>query len=342
MDVRHLVGVVLTCVGLAFFLIGVITPVWVSHQAGIWPPCHWDTPDVAMGTKGLWEVCAEGKKGKLRCFHEKEQPSSSNGTGQPGTSNGTGQPSTKGTGQPMASTSNEMGEPNSSNGTGQPMARTSNGPGQPNSSNGTGQPMASTSNGPGEPSTNGTSQLSSSNGTGQPSKSNGTGQPRCSREPIWTYIGVNGYLTSVGESRIEVTLWRRVAAAQTLATVHLIVNPASIQHCLGNQTTTFHVTRFSVMLGLMLLLPGAFLAVTAACRGELDSELDGLEIFTTLIILGGVFGGIGALCYTCDYFLTHTTTPLGVSFYLTWIQTAFTVPGGILIWQKSKDELVSV
>ncbi|XP_019617742.1 PREDICTED: uncharacterized protein LOC109465041 [Branchiostoma belcheri] len=300
MDVRHLVGVVLTCVGLAFFLIGVITPVWVSHQAGIWPPCHWDTPDVAMGTKGLWEVCAEGKKGKLRCFHEKEQPSSSNGTGQPGTSNGTGQPSTKGTGQPMASTSNETGQPNSSNGTGQPMASTSNGPGQPNSSNGTGQPMASTSNGPGEPSTNGTSQLSSSNGTGQPSKSNGTGQPRCSREPIWTYIG------------------------------------------LGNQTTTFHVTRFSVMLGLMLLLPGAFLAVTAACRGELDSELDGLEIFTTLIILGGVFGGIGALCYTCDYFLTHTTTPLGVSFYLTWIQTAFTVPGGILIWQKSKDELVSV
>ncbi|KAI8491969.1 hypothetical protein Bbelb_303420 [Branchiostoma belcheri] len=30
--------------------------------------------------------------------------------------------------------------------------------------------------------------------------------------------GVNGYLTSVGESRIEVTLWRRMAAAQTLAT----------------------------------------------------------------------------------------------------------------------------
>ncbi|KAI8483457.1 hypothetical protein Bbelb_387890 [Branchiostoma belcheri] len=29
---------------------------------------------------------------------------------------------------------------------------------------------------------------------------------------------VNGYLTSVGESRIEVTLWRRMAAAQTLAT----------------------------------------------------------------------------------------------------------------------------
>ncbi|KAI8482144.1 hypothetical protein Bbelb_401340 [Branchiostoma belcheri] len=30
---------------------------------------------------------------------------------------------------------------------------------------------------------------------------------------------VNGYLTSVGESRIEVTLWHRMAAAQTLATV---------------------------------------------------------------------------------------------------------------------------
>ncbi|KAI8496888.1 hypothetical protein Bbelb_255430 [Branchiostoma belcheri] len=33
------------------------------------------------------------------------------------------------------------------------------------------------------------------------------------------YRGVNGYLTSVGESRIEVTLWRQIAAAQTLATV---------------------------------------------------------------------------------------------------------------------------
>ncbi|KAI8522236.1 hypothetical protein Bbelb_019900 [Branchiostoma belcheri] len=31
-------------------------------------------------------------------------------------------------------------------------------------------------------------------------------------------IGVNGYLTSVGESRIEVTLWRRMAATQTHAT----------------------------------------------------------------------------------------------------------------------------
>ncbi|XP_066275407.1 cytochrome P450 2J6-like [Branchiostoma lanceolatum] len=31
--------------------------------------------------------------------------------------------------------------------------------------------------------------------------------------------GVNGYLTSVGEGRIEVTCWRRMAASQTLATV---------------------------------------------------------------------------------------------------------------------------
>ncbi|CAH1252447.1 Hypp9293 [Branchiostoma lanceolatum] len=203
MDVRHLVGVVLVCLGLAFFLIGVITPVWVSHQPGIWPPCHGNTTEVSMGTKGLWEECSRGKR-QLRCTDEKGQPDSSTGTGQPNSLNGTGQPST-------------------SNGTGQPS--TSNGTGQPSTSNGTAQPSTS----------NGTAQPITSNGTGQPNTSNGTGQPRC----------------------------------------------------LDNQTTTFHVARFSVMLGLMLLLPGAFLAVTTACRGELDSELDGLEIFTTLIILGG-------------------------------------------------------
>eukprot|EP00058_Branchiostoma_floridae_P012354 XP_002597842.1 hypothetical protein BRAFLDRAFT_130191 [Branchiostoma floridae] len=104
-------------------------------------------------------------------------------------------------------------------------------------------------------------------------------------------------------------------------------------------THAFQLTRFSVVLGLMLLLPGAFLAVTAACRGELDSELDGLEIFTTLIILGGAFGGIGALCYTVDYITSHVSTPLGVSFYLTWIQTVFTVTGGVLIWLKSTDDM---
>ncbi|CAH1247726.1 Hypp7996 [Branchiostoma lanceolatum] len=31
--------------------------------------------------------------------------------------------------------------------------------------------------------------------------------------------GVNGYLTSVGEGRNEVTCWRRMAAAQTVATI---------------------------------------------------------------------------------------------------------------------------
>ncbi|CAH1273304.1 MFSD2A [Branchiostoma lanceolatum] len=39
--------------------------------------------------------------------------------------------------------------------------------------------------------------------------------------------GVNGYLTSVGEGRIEVTFWRRMAAVQTLATVP---QSASIGH----------------------------------------------------------------------------------------------------------------
>ncbi|XP_035671653.1 paternally-expressed gene 3 protein-like [Branchiostoma floridae] len=330
MDVRHLVGVVLTCLGLALFLGGVITPVWVSLQPGIWPPCHGNTTEMAVGTKGLWEECSRVKlKGQHKCPEDKlkekpensngaGQPSSSNGTGQPSSSNGTGQPSSSnGTGQP--SSSNGTGKPSSSNGTGQPSS--SNGTGQPSSSNGTGQP--SSSNGTGQPnSSNGTEQPSSPNGTEQPSSPNGTEQPsslngteqpstsdgtpehpRCPNglgQPIWTYIGMKGH------------------------------------------THAFQLTRFSVVLGLMLLLPGAFLAVTAACRGELDSELDGLEIFTTLIILGGAFGGIGALCYTVDYITSHVSTPLGVSFYLTWIQTVFTVTGGVLIWLKPTDDMVSV
>ncbi|XP_078578515.1 uncharacterized protein LOC144863328 [Branchiostoma floridae x Branchiostoma japonicum] len=285
MDVRHLVGVVLTCLGLALFLGGVITPVWVSLQPGIWPPCHGNTTEMAVGTKGLWEECSRVKlKGQHKCPEDKlkEQPENSNGAGQPSSSNGTGQPSS----------SNGTGQPSSSNGTGQPSS--SNGTGQPNSSNGTEQPS----------SPNGTEQPSSLNGTEQPSTSDGTPEhPRCPNglgQPIWTYIGMKGH------------------------------------------THAFQLTRFSVVLGLMLLLPGAFLAVTAACRGELDSELDGLEIFTTLIILGGAFGGIGALCYTVDYITSHVSTPLGVSFYLTWIQTVFTVTGGVLIWLKSTDDMVSV
>ncbi|CAH1252446.1 uncharacterized protein [Branchiostoma lanceolatum] len=103
-------------------------------------------------------------------------------------------------------------------------------------------------------------------------------------------------------------------------------------------STAYHIARFCIMLSTMLLLPGAFLAVSAACKGDLDSAVDGYTIFTTLIIVGGIAGGIGAAFYTIDHELYGMDVPFSVSFYLTWAQTFFSVPGGFLIWHSTKDD----
>ncbi|XP_035669986.1 uncharacterized protein LOC118411622 isoform X2 [Branchiostoma floridae] len=105
-----------------------------------------------------------------------------------------------------------------------------------------------------------------------------------------------------------------------------------------SHSTAYHIARFCIMLSTMLLLPGAFLAVSAACKGDLDSAVDGYTIFTTLIIFGGIAGGIGAAFYTIDHELYGMDVPFSVSFYLTWAQTFFSVPGGFLIWHSTEDD----
>ncbi|KAI8510988.1 hypothetical protein Bbelb_119040 [Branchiostoma belcheri] len=250
MNIRQHIGVIFTSVGLILLMMGTITPAWTSHQVGIWPSCHENTTVESPGTAGLWEEC-------------------SNMSGSPHWVSGHKIGGMSGL-EPRTSwfrvehAAATPHDPTTTIVVGTGCLPGSNSFPPPSS---TGRPFHYTPN------------------TDCPAKILDRGiiyadtldacAAACCRNPMCQSFQYNCaqvcYLKEAKCSRRQKT-FSECGNTYDRPEAH---------------STAYHIARFCIMLSTMLLLPGAFLAVSAACKGGLDTAVDGYTIFTTLIIFGG-------------------------------------------------------
>ncbi|XP_078578165.1 uncharacterized protein LOC144863077 [Branchiostoma floridae x Branchiostoma japonicum] len=101
--------------------------------------------------------------------------------------------------------------------------------------------------------------------------------------------------------------------------------PASIQ-----------ATRGFIVFGTLNLVFGILFAVTQTVKKPIISLVTPVKC-ALLMIAGGILGDVGAAIFTGYQLTTFPGMPFGYSLYLTWVQTLFSVGGGVIIlWEERK------